>query len=158
MEMINFSKVKKEVIARFMLVMLLMAMIMPAVSGKLVSKNHATGSTTQDSTTQDSEIGDVDVSMGDDGTISVTGFGDGNSESTWNKIFKKYKVVIMGISGLGTLTFIIFFAISVLKLGASAENPQARSRALMGILVTGIAAALFGATTIILGLFWNALK
>ena len=157
MKTINFSILKREVIAKFTLVALFLAMVIPAISGKLVSKNYATSNNTT-ATTEAGDIGNVDVSMGDDGTVTVTGFEDGGSESTWNKIFQKYKVIIAGVSGVLTLTFIVIFMINISKLGLSADNPAGRSRAIAGLLVTGIAVALFGAVTIICGLFWNALK
>ena len=153
--MVNFSKVKKEVVTKFMLLAVFIALTMPIVSGKLISKNYATSNTT---TTESGGLGDIDVSMGDDGTVSVTGFEDGGSESTWNKIFQKYKVVIAGISGVCTLTFIVIFMVNISKLGMSADNPTARSKAIGGLLVTGIAVALFGSVTVICGLFWNSLK
>jgi hypothetical protein len=52
---------------------------------------------------------------------------------------------------------IVLFIVQFMKLGASAGNPQARSQALTGVLWTGIAAALLGSVTIIVGFFYNAI-
>lgn len=98
---------------------------------------------------------DVSATM-KDGKLQVYGMGDGGGAGAWNQFFAKYKSVIVGISGVGAITFIALFIIQFMKLGASAGNPQARSQALTGCLWTGIAAAALGAVSIIAGFFYNA--
>ena len=84
---------------------------------------------------------------------------EGNSQDdAWNKIFTKYKGVIMGVSGIATLTMVVLFIINFIKLGQAAGNPQARSQALSGLLWTGIAAAGAGGVTLFVGIFSNMLK
>lgn len=101
------------------------------------------------------DVNDVKVQMGTDGRLNVYGMGTGDA-NTWNQFYAKYKSVIVGISGVGAITFIALFIIQFMKLGASAGNPQARSQALTGCLWTGIAAAALGAVSIIAGFFYNA--
>ena len=101
------------------------------------------------------DVNDVGVQMGTDGKLQVFGMGTGDA-NTWNQFFAKYKSVIVGISGIGAITFIALFMFQFMKLGASAGNPQARSQALTGCLWTGIAAAALGAVSIIAGFFYNA--
>lgn len=102
-----------------------------------------------------------DVTIGADGnmTISGSGFADGeNGENAWTQIIKKYRVFIVGISGIAAITMVVIFIFQFLKLGASAGNPQARSQALVGLLWSGIAAAGLGAVSLIVGLFYRAVE
>ena len=82
----------------------------------------------------------------------------GDQTSAWNKIFKEYRGVIMGVSGIATLTMVILFIINFMKLGASAGNPQAKHQATIGLLWTGIAAAGAGGVTIFVGVASNLLN
>ena len=113
------------------------------------------GETKQIYIAQRPDVNDVQVTMGTDGRLDVYGMGQGDA-NTWNQFYAKYKSVIVGISGVGAITFIALFIIQFMKLGASAGNPQARSQALSGCLWTGIAAAALGAVSIIAGFFYNA--
>lgn len=76
----------------------------------------------------------------------------------WNKIFTEYKGVIVGVTGIGTLTMVCLFIFNFMKLGQSAGNPQLRSAALTGLLWTGLAAAGLGGVTIFVGFSSNLLK
>ena len=76
----------------------------------------------------------------------------------WNDIFTQYKGVIVGITGIGTLTMVCLFIFNFMKLGQSAGNPQARSAALTGLLWTGLAAAGLGGVTIFVGFSTNLLR
>lgn len=100
--------------------------------------------------------GDIDVSIDDKGGLVVDGI-NGDDKSAWNQLFSRIKGIIVGITGVGTLVMIVLFIIQFMKLGASAGNPQARSQALTGVLWTGVAAALLGSVTIIVGFFYNAI-
>lgn len=95
-----------------------------------------------------------DVNIGPNG-VNVTGQTD--STSAWRTLLDKYKNVITIVSAIAAVTFVIFFIMNFLKLGASADNPQARSRALSGLLWTGLGAAGLGAVSIIMGIFYNVL-
>lgn len=120
------------------------------------------GSSDQDGETLDSnDIKDVDemsVKMDSDGKMTTSFDDQSDSTKTWNTVFKKYRVVIVGISGVLTLTFIILFLINFFKIGAASDNPTERRKVLHGLLWTGIAAAGSGSVTLICALFWNALK
>ena len=102
------------------------------------------------------EVDNFNVNMGEDGGLNVMGIGTGDSNQ-WNNLFGKYRTVVVGISGVGAITMIVFFIINFMKLGSSAGNPQARSQALTGVLWTGLAAAGLNAVSIIAGFFYNAL-
>ena len=100
--------------------------------------------------------GDVGVVMGDDGKLHIDGISS-DDQSSWNQLFSRFKGIIVALTGVGTLVMIVLFIIQFMKLGASAGNPQARSQALTGVLWTGVAAALLGSVTIIVGFFYNAI-
>ena len=99
---------------------------------------------------------DVDVQMGNNGKLDVEGLSSDRT-SAWNSIFSRFKDVIVGFTGAGTLFMVVLFVIQITKLGASAGNPHARSQALTGVMWTGIATTLFGSVTVIIGFFYNAI-
>ena len=111
-----------------------------------------------DSDSPANDLNDVKIEMGDDGGLTIDGISDGDGASTWNTIFNKSKVFVMGFSGIGTIAFIGFFIKNFIALGANSNNPSGRSQALTGCLWTGIAAAACGSVTLLVGLFWNAFK
>lgn len=92
-----------------------------------------------------------------DGKAVVTGF-EGEGAAAWESVIGKYKEFIVGIGSVATVTFIIFFILNITKVAASATNPTARSQAIMGVIWTGIAAALLGSVTIWFGFFYNSLR
>jgi hypothetical protein len=100
--------------------------------------------------------GNMDVQMNSDGSLNIGGI-SADDTSAWNQLFSRFKGVIVGLTGVGTMVMIVLFIIQFMKLGSSAGNPQQRSQALTGVLWTGIAAALLGSVTIIVGFFYNAL-
>lgn len=107
------------------------------------------------------DVNDIHVQMtgnGDDASLHVQGIGGGNAASTWSTLFNKFKVIIIGITGIATLVFVLFFVKNFMVLGANSGNPSARREAINGCLWTGIAAAGCGAVTILVGLSWNAFK
>ena len=77
-----------------------------------------------------------------------------NSTTT---IITKYRTIAVALMGILTITMLIFMLIQFTKLGAAGDNEMARKKAIMGILTTGIATALLGGSSIVVGFFWNAL-
>lgn len=106
------------------------------------------------------DIGAVNVSVVN-GQLQIdgggTGFGNANSASAWGTLFTKYRNFIVGISGIGAISMIVFFVVQFMKLGASAGNPSERTKALVGVLWTGLAAAGLGAVVIIVGFFYHSI-
>jgi hypothetical protein len=105
----------------------------------------------------DTGLNGFDVTMGEDGNVSVSGMPSSDTDS-WTTIFNNYKKIIMGFSGLATLTFVVLFIKNFMSLGANADNPTGRRSAITGCLWTGIATALCGSIMVVVGLFWNAFK
>ena len=106
------------------------------------------------------DANDFGIGYSDDGKLKYGGaYGKNKQQSdVWNTIFVQYKGIIMGITGLGTLTMVALFIINFIKLGQAANNPNEKSRALSGLLWTGIAAAGLGGVTIFVGLAQGLLK
>lgn len=105
-------------------------------------------------------IGDVNIKVSSNGKMTVNGGGMEykDSGSAWSAFIQKYKVFIVGISGLGAVSMIAFFIFNFLKLGATSTNPSERSKVLQGLIWSGLAAAGLGAVSIIVGFFYGALK
>jgi|SRR5690625_4923061 len=69
----------------------------------------------------------------------------------------RYRFVIAGVSGVGAVSMILFFILNFMKLGATSGNPQGRGQAILGLILTGVAATGLGAVSFITGVFYNAL-
>ena len=70
----------------------------------------------------------------------------------WNDIYDKYSIGIVIFSGIVSLVFVILFIINITKFAQSAGNPQTRKQAIQTLMWTGIAAAIFGGITLIVGI------
>jgi len=93
------------------------------------------------------------------GKVSVANEnGKVESKSTiWNRLLDRYRYVVAGISAFGAVTMILFFIIGFGRLGANSTNPEGRSRAIMGLILAGVAATGLGAVAMITGIFYNSL-
>lgn len=109
-------------------------------------------------TTETQNLNDFDVHLDENGNLVTSFDNQGDSQSTWKKLFEKYKGVILGIFGLLTLTFIIWFGVCFARIAANASNPQGRREAITGCIFTAIAAAGCGSITVITALAWNAFR
>lgn len=142
-------KILKRMGALFACLMIVMSCMVPAAFA-------------DETNTITSDINKVGATMSDESgkmELKLEGISEGaNQVSVWEKLFTEYRGVIVGISGIGAITMIVFFIINFMKLGASAGNPQARTQALIGIIWTGLAAAGLGGVTIFVGFFYNVLK
>lgn len=93
-------------------------------------------------------------------TITIPGgqivsLAEAPSASEVTSFFKGLKVIGTAISGICTITAMIFFVINLTRLSTSAGNDFQRTRALKGILFSGISLALFGGITVVVSIFWN---
>lgn len=107
-------------------------------------------------------ISDMNVTISDTGALTISGqsgmTSSAKSGGAWTAFIAKYRNFIIGISGIGAVSMILFFIFQLLKLGATAGNPQARSQALSGLIWSGVAAAGLGSATIIVGFFYSSLR
>lgn len=107
---------------------------------------------------KDTGISSSTVSVNSSGEVTYGGdLATGSDGSSWTKLIAKYRFFIAGVSGVGAVSMILFFIMNFMKLGATSANPQERSRAIMGLVFSGLAAAGLGAVTFIVGIFFNAL-
>ena len=79
----------------------------------------------------------------------------GGQKGFWEKILGEYRELITIISSIATLTFVLIFIISFVKLGNTAGNPQGHTAAMTGIIISGIATAGCGGVALITGVFYN---
>lgn len=106
-----------------------------------------------------SNNGVPDVSIGEGGSISISGGGfDTDEGSAWSQILSKYRGFIVGISGIAAITMVGVFIFHFIKLAGSATNPSARSSALVGLMWSGVAAAGLGSVSLVVGLFYNSIE
>lgn len=140
----NIAKTAKQKTLAFIM---LIAMVIGLTAPQLAS---ASGS----------DLGDLKVTFDDTGKLNFEGGGMDydDSGSAWESFIAKYQGFIVGISGVGAVTMILFFIMQLLKLGGTAGNPQARSQVLSGLIWSGVAAAALGSVSVIVGFFYGALK
>ena len=80
---------------------------------------------------------------------------DENIATLVKKPLDKYKSMATAVTGFATVTAFLALIFCITKLSAAGDNGQARHRAMMGILTSGIGVALLGGATVIIGFFWN---
>ena len=95
--------------------------------------------------------------VNDDGSIKLADK-DADDAKTLGGIVTTYRTIASAITGILAVTMFIFMLVQFSKLGAAGDNEQARKRAIAGILTTGIATALLGGATIVIGFLWNILS
>ncbi len=99
----------------------------------------------------------------DDGNLNITNNGtvtstSNSTDETFGKIMDKYKGVITFVSGIATVTMVAIFILNFMKLGSTSTNPTERQKVLTGLIWSGVAAALLGSVTLIVGVFYGMLK
>lgn len=99
---------------------------------------------------------DLKITLKKDGLVSIKE--KDQSGEAWSEFIENYKGFIVGFSAFGAVTMVLLFISHFIRLGASAGNPSGRSRALMGILFTGIATALLGSVSLITYITYYALN
>ena len=97
-----------------------------------------------------------DLTITNDG--KVTGAAANSTDQTFAKIMEKYKGVITFVGGIATVTMVAIFILNFMKLGSTATNPTERQKVLTGLIWSGIAAALLGSVTLIVGVFYGMLR
>jgi len=142
-------KSKKITLSRILTVIMLLALCFSTFSVAYAAPgDKATSATTS--------VFDDYVQVGESGKVTVADGSDGEALQLGG-VVSKYKSVAVVITSILTITMFIFMLVQFTKLGASGDNDSARKKAIAGILTTGIATALFGGASIIIGFFWNFL-
>ena len=122
-------------------------------------KNSTTAATTEDSS---SGLGpnELEISMDKNGKLN-TSFDSKKDEKTfWNWIYEKGRMTVTGITGFLAIVALGIFIFCVTNFQASSLNGQSASRrnAIIGMIISGVGAAILGVSTAVFGLFWNYLK
>lgn len=106
------------------------------------------------------DVGDVEVEIDSNGKLSVTGGGMNTTDSSnaINGIIKKYRTLVVAVSGIGAISMILFAIVLFMKLGKCGDNPQEKAKVVSGLITAGIAAAGLGSVSVIVGFFYNMLR
>ena len=83
--------------------------------------------------------------------------GDKIELSDFAKTIGNFKTIAVALCGICAITCIIIFFVSVTRLSASAGNEHNRSRAMLGILLSGVGLMFFGGASVLIGIAWNML-
>lgn len=105
--------------------------------------------------------GDIQFEVTGDGlTISGGSFPDLSQDAdistALNGVLTKYKTVAVFIFAACAITAFLLMIWMFTKLAAAGDNEQARRKAIAGIMTCGIAVALLGGCTVVIGFFWNS--
>lgn len=101
------------------------------------------------------DLSDLDIDMDSNGMVSINQYSGSNKptqQDAWNTIYIEYKEILVGISGVLTLTFVALFMKNIWSFANSADNPQERQRCLKGILWTGIGSGGFAIITLVMAM------
>lgn len=91
------------------------------------------------------------------GSLNMGDLANANKDDFFNTVLSEYRGIVIFISGIGTISMILFFILNFINLGKSQGNPQERQKAISGLIISGIASAGLGSVTMIVALFFNAL-
>lgn len=104
------------------------------------------------------QVGAISLEISEDGLVTSPQISKGDADSAWNDFLLEYKNFVLGFFGVATVSTVLLFIVSFLKLGASAGNPSERAKAIRGVLWTGIATALLGGTLFFFTMFYSIFK
>ncbi len=152
------TSIKGGMIRRIVMLLMVFTLCFSAMSVAHATGT-ATGSSPEAPATANSGVNgifDDYVGVSGDGTITVKDGTDGNALRVGG-VVSKYKSLAVVITSVLTVTTFLFMLLQFTKLAAAGDNDSARKKAIAGILTTGIATALFGGASIIIGFFWNFL-
>lgn len=92
------------------------------------------------------------------GTVTGGLKADGHKKKLLNRILDEYRGIVTFISAVGMLSMIMFFIFNFIELGNSKGNPQARQKAINGLIASGLATAGLGSVYLITQLFYNMIS
>ena len=103
----------------------------------------------------------TNVSIDSNGKLVVPGAAESNGvEGTVNaftKIMNVARTVVSGITGLISIALIAVLAMKAFQLSKCGDNPSERAKVTQGIIWYFIAVVIFGATSLLTGVFYNML-
>lgn len=159
---------------KFNIKLMLMALAL-CLSGSFVGKPvtaYANGARSTESggsgSSEDGNLGEysskLDIKVGDDGEItgeSVPGSGSNSKNQTiktGNKIINIITTVYTLVAAGAGIVLGIIFIVHAVSLGKNGTNPQGKSQAVNGLILTFVAAALTGGSAIFVALFFNVFR
>ena len=92
----------------------------------------------------------------DEGVFDPGVANDHSSKADYNTIFDNYRGLISLFLGILTATSFGYMVFAISKLSMAGDNEQARRKAIIGILTSGVGLMLMGGATLVVGVFWNA--
>lgn len=95
----------------------------------------------------------VNIDLGNPITNKVS-----DLEGFWNTAFDILRTLTVGVCGIIGILCVGVFAIKAYGLASAGNNPAKRSEAVQGILYSLIGIALFGGTSLLVGLSYNLLR
>ena len=110
------------------------------------------------------DLGSIHIQMDSDQNVSIKEISDirkgGQTgiQDAWNFTFTKYKTVITGVTGVCTITFVLIFLITFVKISSSTSNPHQRAELTKALIWIGIGGAGFGAATLFLSIGFGLFK
>ena len=105
----------------------------------------------------------MSIGSEDDPGIHMEYNDDSKTEPTtqgaaWTEVFVKYRVFILGVTGMATLTLVIIWIYLFVRLAGTSGNSMARRQASSSLLLCGVATALMGSVTFFVHLFLFVLR
>ena len=105
----------------------------------------------------------MSIGSEDDPGIHMEYNDDSKAEPTtqgaaWTEVFVKYRVFILGVTGMATLTLLIIWIYLFVRLAGTSGNPMARRQVSSSLLLCGVATALMGSVTFFVHLFLFVLR
>lgn len=94
------------------------------------------------------DYGKTNVKLNDNHSIP-------SKSTVLNRLLTKYRVIIVFLLAFGMLSSIMFFIFNFIELGNSRGNPQARQKAVNGLIMSGVSTAGLGSVILITTLFYN---
>lgn len=100
--------------------------------------------------------GKLSIKLDDNGGVNFEGVT--KETNVWNALGNKLQDVIAGVTGVATITMVLFMMMNLVKVAAAGTNGKARADAWQGAFWTGIAALGLGSVTLWIALFYNTGK
>lgn len=107
---------------------------------------------------QDKDINGIQLNIDNNTgklTIKANPENIATEEEAINAGLSKFKMLVLVIFGFATLTLILVFIKNFTLLGISSTNPQARSNAIISLILSGIATAGLGGIMIFFTFFYT---
>lgn len=146
-------------IGMFLKVMFIVVLAISILTPALAFGNTGSNKDAADTSGGSKSFDDALNIIGDDGTINPSStIATTTTEGGLSGFIAKFKTLISGLCGVLAAAMVGILVLNFTKLGASGDNDMARKKAMQGVMWSAVAVALFGGTSVFMGLSWNALS